>query len=111
MPLKAAKKSQSLGELLRRARATAAEKPRLTSRREQPPLSFTTVALTPAAKRILDHLTDQVEAQTGRKTSASAIVRALLHIADQRALAKQVATAVEIELNTGAVVWGKTRKV
>jgi formate dehydrogenase maturation protein FdhE len=108
MPSKAAKKS--LGDLLKQAKATAAAKPRTVSRAIQPPLAFTTIALTPSAKEILGQLADQVEEHTGRKVSASAIVRALLQVAEQRQLTKYVTTAVETELNTGAVVWGKSRK-
>jgi hypothetical protein len=108
MPSKVVKKS--LGELLKQAKATAAAKPRAVSRTPQPPLSFTTVALTPSAKTTLDHLTKQVEGHTGRRVSASSVVRALLHVVEQRDLAKHVTTAIETEINTGAVVWGRGRK-
>jgi hypothetical protein len=102
-------KKKSLGELLRRAEAEAAEKPRKAAF-AQPPLTFTTVSLTPAAKTILDRLTDQSTERTGRKVSASAVIRALLHVAEQRNLANAVATAIETELNAGTVVWGKARQ-
>lgn len=102
-------KKKSLGELLRQAEAKAAEKPRKASF-GQPPLTFTTVSLTPAAKGILDRLTDQITERTGRKVSASAVIRALLHVVEQRNLANTVATAIETELNAGTVVWGKARQ-
>jgi hypothetical protein len=111
MPLKAAMKSRqkSLGELLRKAKAEAADRPR-KARFSPPPLTFTTVSLTPAAKEILDRLTDQATKRTGRKASASSVVRALLHVAEQRDLASTVADIIETELNTGSVVWGKARQ-
>jgi hypothetical protein len=51
-----------------------------------------------------------VSATTGRKTSASSVVRALLHLAEQNGLARQVSTLIDTELHTGAVVWGRARK-
>jgi hypothetical protein len=102
-------RQKSLGELLKKAKTEAADKPR-KARFSQPPLTFTTVSLTPAAKEILDGLTDQATKQTGRKVSASSVVRALLHVAEQRNLTSTVADIIETELNTGAVVWGKARQ-
>jgi hypothetical protein len=109
MPSTAMKKTKSLGELLKRAKAEAPTKPRKV-RFEQPPLSFTTVSLTPGAKDILDRLTDQATSQTGRKVSASSVMRALLHVAEKQRLAKTVVMVIETEMNTGAVVWGKVRQ-
>src|SRR5438093_10484692 len=111
MPSPAAKKSKqkSLGELLRRAKAEASAKPR-KAQFSQPPLTFTTVSLTPAARGILDRLSDQITERTGRRVSASAVIRALLHVSEEQNLAKTVATVIETELNTGSVVWGKPRQ-
>jgi Arc/MetJ-type ribon-helix-helix transcriptional regulator len=110
MPSTAAKKTKSLGELLKRAKAEAPTKPRKV-RFEQPPLSFTTVSLTPVAKEILDRLADQATKQTGRRVSASSVMRALLHVAEEQRLDKSVVTVIENEMNTGAVVWGKVRQL
>lgn len=111
MPSPTAKKikQKSLGELLRRAKAEASAKPR-KAQFSQPPLTFTTVSLTPEAKSILDRLSDQITERTGRRVSASAVIRALLHVAEQRNLASAAATVIETELNTGTVVWGKPRQ-
>ena len=103
------KKQKSLSELLRRAEAEAAEKPRKASF-GQPPLTFTTVSLTPAARAILDRLTEEMTDRVGRKVSTSAVIRALLHVAEQRHLDAAIDTAIETELNAGTVVWGKVRQ-
>src|SRR4051794_16922928 len=66
MPSPATKKTKSLGELLRRAKSEAPAKPRKVQF-EQPPLTFTTVSLTPAAKEILDRLMNSATKQTRRK--------------------------------------------
>jgi hypothetical protein len=106
MPLK--KTSKSLGDLLRRARSEAADKPR-KAQFQQPPLTFTTLSLTPAAKEILDRITERATKQAGRKVSASSVMRALLHIAEEQRLEQTLLTVIETEINTGAVVWGKAR--
>ena len=102
---------KSLGELLRRAKAEASDRPRRVVKAVQPELIPTAVSLTPAAKESLDRLMASVSATTGRKTSASSIVRALLQLAEKNGLARQVSTLIETELNTGAVVWGRARKL
>lgn len=108
MPLKKTKQ-RSLKDLLSRARAQAATKPR-KAQFQQPPLTFTTLSLTPAAKQTLDRLTNRASKETGRKISASSVMRALLHVAKQQHLEKTLLTVIETELNTGAVIWGKARQ-
>jgi hypothetical protein len=110
MPSKSPQR-KSLGELLRRAKAEASDRPRRVVKAAQPELVPTAVSLTPAAKETLDRLMTHVSATTGRKTSASSIMRALLHLAEKNGLARQISAAIETELNTGAVVWGKARKL
>src|SRR5882724_5382578 len=73
MPSPAMKKTKSLGELLRRAKSEAPAKPRKVQF-EQPPLNFTTVSLTPAAKEILDRLMNSATKRTQRKVSASSVI-------------------------------------
>jgi hypothetical protein len=48
-------------------------------------------------------------AATGRKASASAVVRALLAWADQEDLGVELVRLMTAELQTGDVVWGKAR--
>ncbi len=103
-------KKKSLGDLLKKARSEAPTKPRRISAAIQPPLTFQTISLTPAAKATLERLTTHASEKTGRKASASAVVRALLRWADQKNFAPQLANIIEVELNTGEVVWGKVRK-
>jgi hypothetical protein len=109
MPSPATKKTKSLSELLRRAKSEAPAKPRKVQF-EQPPLNFTTVSLTPAAKEILDRLMNFAEKQTRRKVSASSVIRALLHIAKEQRQREKIVTMIESEINTQAVVWGRLRQ-
>jgi hypothetical protein len=67
------------------------------------------VALTPAAQATLDRLIAQASATTGRKASASAVVRALLAWAEQEDLGAELIRLMAAELQTGEVVWGKAR--
>ena len=109
MPSATMKKSKSLGELLQRAKSEASTRPRRVQF-QQPPLTFTTVSLTPAAKEILDRLTSMATKRTNRKVSASSVMRALLHVAKEQRLTETIVTTIETEMNTGAVVWGKVRQ-
>jgi hypothetical protein len=110
MPSKAPKR-KSLGELLKRAKAEAPDKPRRMVKAVQPELLPTAVSLTPAAKETLDDLMAYVAARTGRRASASAVVRALLQIAEKQGLGGQIVATIETEINTGAVVWGRVRRL
>jgi Arc/MetJ-type ribon-helix-helix transcriptional regulator len=109
MPLAATKKTKSLGELLKKAKSEAPAKPR-KAQFQQPPLTFTTVSLTPASRDILDRLSREATKQTGRRVSASSVIRALLQVAEEQGLADQVVTVIETEMNTGTVVWGRVRQ-
>jgi hypothetical protein len=109
MPSPAMKKTKSLGELLRRAKSEAPAKPRKVQF-EQPPLTFTTVSLTPAAKEILDRLMNLAAKQTQRKVSASSVIRALLHVAEEQRQTEKIVTMIESEMNTQSVVWGRVRR-
>ncbi len=101
--------AKKLGDLLRKARDEAPARPRKVTGAGQPALVIRSIALTPAADATLDRLIAEVSEKTGRKTSASAVVRALLRCAEQRDLAARVAGLIEAELNAGEVVWGKAR--
>jgi hypothetical protein len=107
MPSKPARKP--LGTLLKKAASEAPAAPRTRPAAEQPPLVVRSLSLTPAASTALDSLIEAASARTGRKISASAVVRALLRVADQRGLASQVLAQVEAELNSGEVRWGRPR--
>jgi Arc/MetJ-type ribon-helix-helix transcriptional regulator len=108
MPSKPSKKS-SLGELMKKSAAQAPAAPRKVSSVEQPRLVVRSISLTPAASASLDALISEASTRAGRKVSASAVVRALLRLAEQRRLSGPVATQVEAELNTGEVIWGRPR--
>lgn len=103
-------KTHSLGDLLKKARDEALTQPEGTSGPDQPVLVVRSIALTPAANATLDRLIAYTAERTGRKTSASAVVRALLRYTEQQDLAAHIATLMEAELHTGEVVWGKMRK-
>ena len=108
MPSKPSRKS--LGELLKQAGAEAPLHPRRTSAVDQPPLVVKSIALTPAASATLDRLIAQASMQTGRKVSASAVIRALLRWAEQHDLTADLEHLLAAEVTTGEVVWGRMRK-
>jgi hypothetical protein len=66
------------------------------------------IAFTPAALEELEQLAERIAARTGRKSNASAVVRALLRYAqeDDDATAK-LAALVEHELTNESLSWGK----
>jgi hypothetical protein len=99
---------KDLGQLLKRAKAEAPSAPRRPAD-ETPPLVVRSVALTPAAQATLEQLIAQASAAIGRKASASAVVRALLTWAEQEHLSAELVRLIASELQTGEVVWGKTR--
>jgi hypothetical protein len=99
---------KSLGDLLQQAKADAQAAPRRPTD-EAPPLVIRSVALTPAAQATLETLIAQASAAVGRKASASAVVRALLQWAEQEHLGAELVRLITAELQTGEVVWGKTR--
>jgi hypothetical protein len=99
---------KSLGDLVKQARDDAPPAPRRPAD-EAPPLVVRSVALTPAAQATLESLIAQASATIGRKASASAVVRALLTWAEQHELGDALVRLIATELQTGEVVWGKTR--
>jgi hypothetical protein len=99
---------KSLGELLQQAKAEAPAAPRRPAD-EAPPLVVRSVALTPAAQATLESLIAEASATIGRKASASAVVRALLAWAEHEHLGTELVRLIAAELQTGEVVWGKTR--
>jgi hypothetical protein len=101
--------AKKLGDLLKKAREEAPPHLRKMAGAGQPALIVRSIALTPAADATLDRLITEVSERTGRKTSASAVVRALLRSAEQRDLVARVVGLIEAELTTGEVVWGKAR--
>jgi hypothetical protein len=101
--------AKKLGDLLRKARDEAPARPRRVAGTGQPALIIRSIALTPAADAVLERLIAGASEKAGRKTSASAVVRALLRGAEQRDLVTRVAGLIEVELNAGEVVWGKVR--
>ena len=68
------------------------------------------MALTPAAQATLESLITQASAATGRKASASAVVRALLQWAARQDLGAELVRLIAAELQSGEVVWGKARR-
>jgi hypothetical protein len=105
------RQAKKLGDLLRKARDEAPARPRKSAGAGQPVLVVRSIALTPAADAVLERLIAGVSEKTGRKTSASAVIRALLRGAEQRDRVTRIAGVIEAELNTGEVVWGKARAV
>lgn len=102
-------RTKSLGALMKKATAEAAPAPRKLSPVEQPPLVVRSISLTSAASGALDALIEAASARTGRKISASAVVRGLLRVMEDQDLGAQVVAQVEAELNTGEVRWGRQR--
>jgi Arc/MetJ-type ribon-helix-helix transcriptional regulator len=102
---------RSLSDLLKKAQQEAPAQPRKVARADQPPLVIRSIALSPAADATLDRLVFKAAEKTGRKASASAVVRALLRCAEQQDLAARIVNLIETELNTGEVVWGKARTI
>lgn len=102
--------SKSLGELLKQARTEASPRPRRRPASDQPPLVIKSIALTPAASAILDRLIAHASARTGRKASASAVIRALLRWAEQHDLTADLEHLLAAEVATGEVVWGRVRR-
>ena len=100
---------KSLGELLQQAKAEAPAAPRRPAD-EAPPLVVRSVALTPAAQATLESLIAEASAAIGRKASASAVVRALLAWAEHEHLGAELVRLIAAEVQTGEVVWGKTRQ-
>lgn len=100
-------KTKSLGELLKRARQEAPERPGRVTASDEAPLVVRSLSFTPATAETLDRLVDEVSERRRRKTSASAVVRALLRYVERQDVAPKIAAAIEAELNAGEVVWGK----
>jgi hypothetical protein len=103
MPSKPPRKS--LGDLLKQARDEAPAQPRRPAELAPPPLVIRSVALT-----TLEQLIAQASAATGRKASASAVVRALLQWAARHDLGAELVHLIAAEVQTGEVVWGKARR-
>jgi hypothetical protein len=100
--------AKSLGDLFKQARDEAPAQPR---RRADltPPLVIRSVALTPAAHEALEALMAHASAATGRKASASSVVRALLQWAERHDLGDALVPLMAAERQAGDVVWGKRR--
>jgi hypothetical protein len=101
---------KSLGDLLKQAREDAPAQPRGPADLAVPALVVRSIALTPTAQDTLTRLIDVASAATGRKASASAVVRALLRWAEQQNADEQLVQIMKAELTTGEVVWGKRGK-
>jgi hypothetical protein len=72
-----------------------------------PTVVVRSIAFTPTALDALEALAATVAARTGRKSSASAVVRALLrHAQDDPVIADRLTALVEHE-QTNEVFWGK----
>ncbi|MDB4971143.1 MAG: hypothetical protein JWN44_6832 [Myxococcales bacterium] len=66
------------------------------------------IAFTPAALEALEQLAAAIATRTGRKSSASAVVRALLRQAQEiPGVTDKLATLVEHELTNESLSWGK----
>lgn len=69
------------------------------------------IAFTPTALEMLEELTASVAATTGKKSSASAVMRALLRLAaDVPDVKGKLAALIEHEQVNEAVSWGKQSK-
>lgn len=103
----AKKPRHSLNELMKKGAAVPADaKPTAAS---EVALTVKSVSLTPSAKAVLDRIESEVERETGRKASASAIVRALLRYADAHVDTTKIASLISSESTSGEVVWGRVR--
>jgi hypothetical protein len=91
---------KSVGAKPGRAKAESALEPPQTT------LVAKTMALTPSALNTLERFAREVMGKRGRKTSASAIVRALLRYADKTISSDTIASLVDSELASGEVIWG-----
>ena len=91
-------KRKSLRALMHSSKAEAKAKPRLNTRAvpASEELIVKSISLTPAALETLQRLMKDTGDHLGRKVSASSVVRALL--------AEVIGAAIELELNSGAVV-------
>ena len=104
---KTSRKGNILGPLLAKARQEAPARSRRLAGDSTPVLITRTIGLTPTAEERLLHLIAAIRERTGRKTNASAVIRALLRHADENRLAPVVATLIQNESETGEVVWGR----
>lgn len=109
MPSKAKPSQHRLGDLLKKAKARV-ESP---TRQLPPDLVVKSISLTPAALAILERYVRQISSATNRKTSASAVIRAMLRQMDRERpdLVPVLATLVDTEAHTGEVVWGKSGRL
>ena len=100
-------RTKSLGALMKKATAEAALAPRKLTPVEQPPLVVRSLSLTSTASDALDALIETAATRTGRKISASAVVRGLLRVVEEQDLGSEVVAQVQAELNAGEVRWGR----
>jgi len=101
-------KPKSLKSLLQSSEAAASAKPRKsTPATSAAALVVKSISLTPDAEEALVRLQQEAGESIKRKVSASAVVRALLALADRQNL--DITAAIELELNSGSVVWGSRR--
>lgn len=100
-------KPKSLKALLQSSEAAASAKPRKNTPATSAALIVKSISLTPDAEEALVRLQQEARESINRKVSASAVVRALLALADRQNL--DITAAIELELNSGSVVWGSRR--
>lgn len=100
---------QNLGELLKRARseAGASAAAKSAAAAQGVPLEVKSISLTPAALSFLEHLMGEMSKRSGRKVSASSVVRALLRYAEHQVPSAKLVDLMTAELASGEVVWGK----
>jgi hypothetical protein len=73
-----------------------------------PSVVVRSIAFTPAALDALEQLAASIAARTGRKSSASAVVRALLrHVHEIPDVVPKLAALVEHEMTNESLSWGK----
>jgi hypothetical protein len=101
---------KSLGDLLHRATTDAATRPSRPSERQPAALTIRSVALTPGANAILEQIIADTSAATAHKVSASAVMRALLQWAGRRQLSAELIPLMMAELQSGEVVWGRSKQ-
>ena len=98
-----------LGDLLKQAGAAARGAKRAPAAPAPAALAVKSIALTPAAVATLQRLIREVSRASGRTTSASAIVRALLRYAERQDAVATLSALIQSETRSGEVVWGKAR--
>lgn len=101
------KNRRTLGDLLGKSVEQSPAKMRRLPRPQEEGLRVRSLSLTPAASELLDGFSREASEELGRRISASAVVRVLLHWADRNEFRSSLKVLLDAEINTGDVVWGR----